>query len=141
MAARLRAEAYGRALEFDKDTPAAIAGRERQAYAVRHQSMDEAVASLKRSLEALNREIAMTEPMTRQGLMSEVELLRLRRQQSELMGQMDERKNRYATEAANELVRVESELAQSRENASAREDAFIRTVIKAQWMAWSKTCR
>ena len=101
MAARLRAEAYGRALEFDKDTPAAIAGRERQAYAARRQSMDEAVSSIKRSLEALNREIAMTEPMTRQGLMSEVELLRLRRQQSELMGQMDERKNRYATEAAN----------------------------------------
>ena len=69
--------------------------------------------------------------MTKQGLMSEVELLRLRRQQSDLNGQIDERKNRYATEAANELVRVDSELAQTRENASAREDAFIRTVIKA----------
>lgn len=131
MAARLRAEAFGRALEFDKDTPAVIATRERQAYATRRQAMDEAVVSLRRSLDALNREIAMTEPMTRQGLMSEVELLRLKRQQSELMGQIDERKNRYASEAANELVRVESELAQTRENASAREDAFIRTVIKA----------
>lgn len=131
MAARLRAEAFGRALEFDKDTPAVIATRERQAYATRRQAMEEAVASLRRSLDALNREIAMTEPMTRQGLMSEVELLRLKRQQSELMGQIDERKNRYASEAANELVRVESELAQTRENASAREDAFIRTVIKA----------
>lgn len=131
MAARLRAEAYGRPLVFDKDTPASIAGRERQAYDMRRQSLEEAMVSLKRSLEDLNRELVMTERMTRQGLMSEVELLRLRRQQSDLMGQMDERKNRYATDAANELVRVESELAQTRENASAREDAFIRTVIKA----------
>lgn len=131
LAVRLRAEAYGRPLDFDKRIPAALAARERQAYAARRQSLDEAVVSQKRALEALNREIAMTEPLTKQGLMSEVELLRLRRQQADLSGQMAERRNRYATDAANELVRVDSELSQTRENASAREDAFIRTVIKS----------
>lgn len=69
--------------------------------------------------------------LTKQGVVSEVELLRLKRQQADLSGQMAERRNRYATDAANELVRVDSELSQTRENASAREDAFIRTVIKA----------
>ena len=131
LAVRLRAEAYGRPLEFDKRVPAELAARERQAYAARRQSLDEAQASFKRSLEALNREIAMTEPLTKQGVVSEVELLRLKRQQADLSGQMAERRNRYATDAANELVRVDSELSQTRENASAREDAFIRTVIKA----------
>jgi len=131
LAVRLRAEAYGHALAFGKDIPAELAARERQAYAARRLAMDEAMASLTRSLEALNKEIAMTEPMARQGLISEVELLRLRRQQSDLSGQIAERKNRYATDAANELVRVDSELSQTRENALAREDAFIRTVIKA----------
>ena len=111
--------------------PPSVERRERQAFAARKQSLDEAQASFKRSLEALNREIAMTEPLTKQGLVSEVELLRLKRQQADLMGQVSERKNRYATDAANELVRVDSELSQTRENASAREDAFIRTVIKA----------
>lgn len=130
-AVRLRAEAYGRPLEFDKRIPAELAARERSAYAARKQSLDEALASLKRALEALNREIAMTEPLTKQGLMSEVELLRLRRQQADLSGQLTERRNRYATDAANELVRVDSELSQTRENASARQDAFIRTVIKS----------
>ena len=130
-AVRLRAEAYGRPMEFDKRIPAELAARERQAYAARKQSLDEALASLKRALEALNREIAMTEPLTKQGLMSEVELLRLRRQQADLSGQLTERRNRYATDAANELVRVDSELSQTRENASARQDAFIRTVIKS----------
>lgn len=130
-ASRLRAEAYGQPLAFGKEVPLALAARERQAYATRRQAMEEAVTSLKASLDALNREIAMTEPMTRQGLVSEVELLRLRRQRADLSGQITERRNRYATEAANELVRVDSELAQTRENVSAREDAFIRTVIKA----------
>lgn len=128
---RLRAEAYGRGLDFGKHIPAALAASERQAYAARRQSLDEALSSFNRSLEALNREIAMTEPLTKQGVVSEVELLRLKRQQSDLSGQMAERRNRYATDAANELVRVDSELSQTRENASAREDAFIRTVIKA----------
>jgi membrane fusion protein, adhesin transport system len=131
LAVRLRAEAYGRALDFGRHIPAELASRERQAFAARKQSLDEAQASLKRALEALNREIAMTEPLTKQGVVSEVELLRLKRQQADLTGQVTERKNRYATDAANELVRVDSELSQTRENASAREDAFIRTVIKA----------
>lgn len=131
LAVRLRAEAYGRNLDFGKDIPKELAARERQAYAARRQSLDEALSSFRRSLEALNREIAMTEPLTKQGVVSEVELLRLKRQQSDLNGQLSERRNRYATDAANELVRVDSELSQTRENASAREDAFIRTVIKA----------
>ena len=131
LAVRLRAEAYGSALVFGKDIPAELASRERQAYAARRQSLEDALASLKRSQEALNREIAMTEPMTKEGLISEVDLLRLKRQLADLSGQISERRNRYATDAANELVRVESELSQTRENASAREDAFVRTVIKS----------
>lgn len=130
-AVRLRAEAYGHPLDFGKDIPALLAGRERQAYATRRQLMEESLASQKKALEALNREIAMTEPLTQKGVISEVELLRLRRQHADLQGQMAERKNRYTTDAANELVRVDSELSQTRENASAREDAFLRTVIRA----------
>jgi adhesin transport system membrane fusion protein len=63
--------------------------------------------------------------------MSEVEVLRLRRQLSDLMGQRAERKNRYITDANNELVRVNSELSQTKENALAREDAFRRTTLRS----------
>lgn len=131
MAARLRAEVSGEPLNFGKDVPASLAVRERQTYQARRQQLDEALASLKRAQEALNREIGMTEPMTREGLMSEVELLRLRRQQADLTGQINERRNRYVADAANELMRVESELAQTSENATARQDALTRTVIRA----------
>ena len=63
--------------------------------------------------------------------MSEGELLRLKRQQSDLMGQRAARKHRYITDANNELTRVASELSQTKENASARQDAFVHTVVKS----------
>ena len=132
-AARLRAEAHGTVLEFSPAlrAPAALLERERQAYSARKQALDEQVSAMSRSLAFIASEIAMTSPLVAQGLMSEVELLRLKRQQSDLQAQIAERRNRYLTEANNDLVRVESDLSQTRENALGREDAFKRTVIRA----------
>ena len=42
-----------------------------------------------------------------------------------------ERRNRYFTEANNELIRVEADLAQVRENTLARKDALTRTVVRS----------
>jgi adhesin transport system membrane fusion protein len=83
------------------------------------------------SLAATTRELALTEPLVRGGVMSEVEMLRLRRQQADLMGQKAEKQNRYITDANNELVRVSSELSQTKENASAREDAFKKSTVRS----------
>ncbi len=63
--------------------------------------------------------------------MSEVELLRLKRQYADMQSHMAERQNRYLTDASNEWVKVEAELSQTRENTLAREDALRKTVIKA----------
>ena len=46
--------------------------------------------------------------------MSEVELLRMQRQSAELQLQMDEKQNKYLTEAGAELVKTEAELAQAK---------------------------
>ena len=132
-AARLKAEAYGTSLAFPADVlkETGLVQQETQAYNARKRALTESLRSLDISLAAVSRELAMTEPLVKQGVMSEVELLRLRRQQSELMGQRAERQNRYLTDANNELVRVASELSQTKENASAREDAFKRTTIRS----------
>jgi adhesin transport system membrane fusion protein len=133
LAARLRAEAYGTALKFPPELQQepALIQQETQAYNARKRALSESLQSLDISLAAVTRELSMTEPLVKQGVMSEVELLRLRRQQSELMGQRAERQNRYLTDANNELVRVASELSQTKENASAREDAFRRTTVRS----------
>ena len=132
-AARLRAEAYATPLVFPADvqTLPTIVARETQAWRARKQALDEQLAAMNRSLASLTREISLTAPLVSQGVMSEVELLRLRRQQSDLQAQIAERRNRYLTEANSELTRVESELAQTRENTLAREDAFKRSVIRS----------
>ena len=132
-AARLRAEAYGTTLQFPVRVGnfQEIVKREENAYRVRKQAMEEQLSSMQLALAALEREMAMTAPLVSQGVMSEVELLRLRRQHADMLANMAERRNRYLTEASNELVRVESELSQARESALAREDAFKRTVLRA----------
>ena len=133
LAARLRAEAYGTALVFppELNNQPALMQQELQAFNARKRALAESLRALDSSLAAVSRELTITEPLVRQGVMSEVELLRLNRQQAELKGQRAERQNRYLTDANNELVRVSSELSQTKENASAREDAFLRTTIKS----------
>lgn len=133
LAARLKAEAYGTALVFPdelKSEPALIR-QEMQAFNARKLALSESLRAVDASLASVTRELTITEPMVKQGVMSEVELLRLKRQQSELMGQRAERQNRYLTDANNELVRVSSELSQTKESATAREDAFRRTTIRS----------
>lgn len=133
LAARLRAEAYSVPLTFPRELQRekALLEQETLAFNARKRALNESLGALDISIAAVKRELAITEPLVNQGVMSEVELLRLRRQLSDLMGQRAERNNRYITDASNELVRVNSELSQTKENASAREDAFRRTTLRA----------
>ncbi len=132
-ATRLRAEASNSPLMFPAELQQerALVAQETTAYNARKRALTESLRALDISIAAVTRELAITEPLVGQGVMSEVELLRLRRQQSELMGQRAERMNRYITDANNELSRVNTELSQTKENASAREDAFRRTTVRA----------
>ena len=160
-AARLRAEAGGQAPVFAAEVRGHrdVVERERRAYETRLQALEEQVRAIRvslaateasaravqESMAATRRELEMTQPLVRQGVISEVELLRLQRQQAELnrqladlgrqqadlQAQIVERRNRYRTDASQELSRVESELAQTRESAAARADTLRRTVIRA----------
>ena len=129
--ARLRAEAYGEPLEFPEHISEELKARETAAYNARLKAVQEAVEGFTKSKETLDREIAITRPMVWDGVVSEVELLRMQRQSTELQAQLLERQNQYLTEANNELVKVESELAQARENMAMRADPVERSHIRA----------
>lgn len=128
---RLRSEAYGVPLEFADEIPEDVREREMAAYKARRRAMQDAVNGLAKTKAILDREISITAPMVKRGVMSEVELLRMRRQSSDLANQITERKNQYSATANNELVQVESELAQARENMAMRADPVERSQIKA----------
>lgn len=130
-AARLRAEAYGTALRFPKGLPSELVQREREAYRARKQTLDESIQGLQSGKDLLDQEVAMTEPMAAQGVVSEVEVLRLKRQSNDMAMQMTDMKNRFRADANTELNRVEAELAQSTENMAARADPVTRSEIKS----------
>ena len=131
MVARLRAEAHGTQLSFPKGISNELIQREQAAYAARRRSVVEAVRDLANSKASLDREINITAPMVKQGVVSEVELLRMQRQSHELALQIAERRNKYAEEANNQLVQSESELAQAKENMAMRADPVDRSLVRA----------
>lgn len=131
MATRLRAEAYGTPLDFPDDLPPELVRREKLAYQTRMRAMQEGILGMQEGKALLDREIAVTEPMAKMGVVSEVELLRLKRQSSDLALRITERKNKFMADANTELVRVEADLAQSEENMQARADPVERASIEA----------
>ena len=131
MLARLKAESYGTAIVFPVGISKDLQQRERAAYEARRRAMTDAVAGLGQSKAALDQEIRITAPMVKHGVVSEVELLRMQRESSDLAQQISQRKNDYAAKANEELVRVESELAQAKENMAMRADPAERSEVKA----------
>ena len=130
---RLRAEAYQTPLDFDdmvKQDPSIVA-QETQAFNARQRALNESVSALERSHTLTLREIRMAEPLAAKGLMSEVELLRMRRQANDIQSQIVERTNKFRADANSELSRMEMELGQTNENLVGRADIVDRTTVTA----------
>lgn len=129
--ARLTAEVGEQPLKFPASVraDAAVVAAETEAYQLRRRLLDEAAAVTRRSMALLDDELATAQQMARKGLMSEVEVMRLKRQRNDLLMQLQERGNRFRQEASTELLRVRSELAQLGEQQVARGDALQRTTL------------
>lgn len=141
--ARLEAEMTGRPLSFPADVrkaPQVVEG-ETASYRARQQALGEAVAINRRSIALLRQELAVAESMSAKGLMSEVEVMRLRRQVNDLELQMQERANRFRQEASADLVKVRTELTQLDEQMVVRDDALKRTTLKSPVRGVVKTIR
>lgn len=138
---RLQSEAYSIPLTFPENMESSVKERELAAYQARRRAMLDTVNGLAKSKSLLDKEIAIVSPMVKRGVMSEVELLRMQRQSADLGNQITERKNKYAADASNELVQMESELAQARENMAMRADPVERSQIKAPMRGIVKNIR
>ncbi|MGX2956837.1 HlyD family type I secretion periplasmic adaptor subunit [Ursidibacter arcticus] len=131
ISSRLQAEALDTPLSFPESISAELKNREIAVYKANQKTLNEAIAGLAASKKVLDREISIIQPMVSKGVMSEVELLKLKRQSLELSQQMTERKNKYRSDASQELVRTESELAQALENMAVRADPVERSQLRA----------
>ena len=129
--ARLTAEASGKPLQFPKEVanvPSIIDG-ESDAFDARKRALDEGLRSNQRSVELLMKELGVSEAMSAKGLMSEVEVMRLRRQVNDLQLQSHERANKFRQDASTELVRAQTELKLLDEQMAGRADVLRRTVL------------
>ena len=130
-AARLHAEATGSALRFPPELEGAeeIIEGETASFNARTRSLSEGLESTRRSVALVQGELGISQSMAAKGLMSEVEVMRLRRQVNELNLQNQERINRFRQEASAELVRVRTELSQLEEQMVVRDDALRRSTL------------
>ncbi len=131
IAARLRAEAHNKELVFPNNVPDVYKKRETSVHKSKLRLLDESIANLQKTKSYLDKEVRITAPLVKKGVVSEVDLLRLKRQSSELQLQILERKNRFSTEASNELVKIESELSQAVENVKRFEDPVNHSALKS----------
>ena len=129
--ARLNAEAFGRPLVFPKDVQqvASIVEGETDAYNARKRALEEAIATTRRNVALLMKELGVAEAMSAKGLMSEVEVMRVRRQVNDLQLANAERVNKFREQASIDLVRAQTELAMIEEQLEGRADILRRTVL------------
>ena len=109
---RLRAEIYGRLPDFSslsREFPQFIESQE-ALYLKRTAAQKDEIASLERILALVEEEIAMNEPLEKQGDVSKTELLRLQRQEAELVSQIINTRNEYFEDAQAEYNELEGEL-------------------------------
>jgi membrane fusion protein, adhesin transport system len=131
--ARLQAESTGQPLRFPPEVQAvrAVVEGETESFRARQTALQEAVALQRRSMELLRGELNVAEAMAGKGLMSEVEVMRVRRQLNELSLMVQDRLNRFRQDASAEFVKVRNELTLVQEQMVVRDDQLARTVLKS----------
>ena len=174
--ARLSAESEGKPLELPDElmiNQPELAAEERGLYQSRQLQLQSTIDVLKRqaeqrrqelvekqarqqqlsrSFELSNQELQMSEPLLAAGVMSEVEILRLKRTVNDLRGEMESNRlaiprirssidevqqkineavTRFESEAARELSEVRAEMERTEESVSALKDRVTRTNVRS----------
>lgn len=130
---RLRAEANGQELKFPPELAEAkaLTDAERESFRSRRRLLEESLAGMSASMGLVQKELQMARQMAAQGLMSNVEVMRLSRQIGEMQQARQERINRFRQEASTELVKVQNDLAALDEQLVVKGDQLKRTVLNS----------
>lgn len=129
--ARLLAESNGEDLTLPDSLPEDIATAETNLFRARREALAERLAAIRRSLALSKDELKMTAPLVEKGVISEVEVLRLRREVNELQGQIQDRQNEFRTASRSAMAGKEAELRTIEQLNVARADQVRRAVVRA----------
>jgi len=131
---RLKAETFGTPLKFPPYMAKGysdITTAQQTLYEKRQRSVQEELASIEKGISLIKQELALSEPLLKTGDISEVEVLRLRRQLSELEAQASNKRNKYFQDAQAELAKAEEEYAGIAQVVTQRKDQLDRIELVA----------
>ncbi len=132
-AARLRAEVNGTALKFPSEVlkERSLVEEETPLYHSRRSNVEESLSGLQQALILVEQELQMTEPLVAKGAASEVEVLRLKRQATDLRNQMNDVRNQYLVKAREELAKANTDIETQLQVVKGKSDSLNRTLFKS----------
>lgn len=133
-ATRLQAEVDGRdTLEFPDELAAhpELVATERALFDSRRASLSGSQGGLQRSLELVRRELQITSALVESGAASNVELLRLQRQRSEIELKIAEVRSEYMVRSREELARANAEVESLSPVMRGRTDSLTRLTLRS----------
>jgi adhesin transport system membrane fusion protein len=128
---RAQAEATGTKPQFSKEFAAYpdLVSAQLQLYAQRKHGLEDGLAGLKESLAFAQSELKINETLSASGDISQLELLRARRQVSEIESRISDLRNKYLQEARAEAAKQEDELSSQRYRQAERRNVLEHTEL------------
>lgn len=130
-ATRLQAEVDSQSLSFPDELQGypELIGRETRLHQERINRLKESLAGVNESLHLVDRELQITQSLARTGAASNVEVLRLQRQRSELRLKITELRSTYQVQAGEELAKARSEVSSLSSVIRGRADSLTRLTV------------
>lgn len=132
-AARLSAEVNGSDLSFPRELQEYedLLAKERKLYQTRQGSLKESMESVQESLRLVQSELSITRSLVDSGAASNVEVLRLSRQKSDLELKLKEMRSEYMVRAREELATTSAEVEALTSVIEGRADSLTRLTLKS----------
>lgn len=104
---------------------------ETRLYETRKEALEESLSGLQEALGLVQEELALTQALARQGAASNVEVLKLQRQVSDLKLKMTDKRSEYMVRAREELSKAQAEAASLESVIRGRTDSLSRLALRS----------
>ncbi|MDO8263419.1 MAG: HlyD family type I secretion periplasmic adaptor subunit [Gallionella sp.] len=132
--ARLQAQTTGSQPVFSQelhDEAAESVKIESSLFDSQMKSLDAAMDSVRRSYKLAKEELDRTKPLVKKGAVSEVEILRLQRQVNDLLGQVEDKRNKFRADAQSQLNNNQLDIAGLEQTNISSADRVSRTIVRS----------
>lgn len=131
--ARLEAEVNQEPLQFPAELTSYthLLQVEKRLYQARQKALEESIDGIQQSLDLVQEELELTKGLASSGAASNVEVLKLQRQVSELQSKIIDKRSEYMVRAREELSQVKAEAESLESIIKGREDSLSRLTLRS----------